>query len=107
VWPFVPLELRWYGYVLNNYFYRYPDEFADVLKSAILILAVPAYATVGAIVASLRPKNGVGWLCLVLGLIAVLDRWQHTDGTLIDLANIMSVSNSRGTPGHCVSFILS
>jgi hypothetical protein len=52
VWPFVPLELRWYGYVLNNYFYRYPDEFADVLKSAILILAVPAYATVGAIVAS-------------------------------------------------------
>ena len=103
----VQLEPRWYWYVLTHYFYRYPEDFANVLQMGILVLAIPAYATVGAIVASLRPKNGVGWLCLVLGLIAVLDRCQHTDGTLIDLANIMSVSNSRGTPGHCVSFILS
>jgi hypothetical protein len=31
-----------------------------------------AYATVGAVVASLRPKNGVGWLCLALGIFPVL-----------------------------------
>src|SRR5215213_1427437 len=86
----VHLEPRWYWYVLTHYFYRYPEDFADVLTSGILVLAIPAYATVGAIVASLRPKNGVGWLCLALSLIAVLVSWQPSHASLIDLANVLS-----------------
>lgn len=86
----VQLEPRWHWYVLIHYFYRYPEDFTNVLISGILILAIPAYSTVGAIVASLRPKNGVGWLCLTLSLIAVLLSWQPPDGTLIGLANVLS-----------------
>jgi MFS family permease len=84
------LEPRWSWYVLTHYFYRYPEDFSNVLMSAILVIAVPAYATVGAIVASLRPKNGVGWLCLALSLIAVLVSWQPTDGRLEDLPGVLS-----------------
>jgi len=35
--------------------------------------AVPAYASVGAAVVARRPGNPVGWLCLCLGLVVVLD----------------------------------
>ncbi len=80
------LEPRWSWYVLTHYFYRFPEEFTDMLVSAILVVAVPAYATVGAIVASLRPKNGVGWLCLALSLTAVLT----TDASLNGLAGVLS-----------------
>ncbi|MDP9382992.1 MAG: hypothetical protein M3Q29_23220 [Chloroflexota bacterium] len=47
----------------------------DVLIPAL----VPAYATVGAIVAWRRPTNGVGWLCLALGLLVALEdaTWQY------------------------------
>jgi hypothetical protein len=40
---------------------------------------VPAYATVGAIVAWRRPNNGVGWLCLTLGMLVALEdvTWQY------------------------------
>jgi hypothetical protein len=42
----------------------------EVLWFGVLVpAAVPAYATVGAVVASRRPQNGVGWLCLVLGTV--------------------------------------
>jgi len=37
-----------------------------------MVLAIAAFATVGAVVATLRPKNGVGWLCLAFSLICVL-----------------------------------
>ena len=46
--------------MLTNYFWRYPDIYGEVLVSGMMVLAVPAYATVGAVVASLRPKNGIG-----------------------------------------------
>ena len=82
-----PLDLRWNWYVLTHYFYRYPEDFTDVLTSGIVILAVPAYATVGAIIVSLRPRNGVGWLCLALGLISVLVSWQPEYGSMPALAN--------------------
>jgi hypothetical protein len=84
------LEPRWSWYVVTHYFYRNPDEFSNVLTSGILIVAVPAYATVGAIVALLRPKNGVGWLCLALGLVVVLGSWQPTDASLSDIAGVLS-----------------
>ena len=54
--------------------------FREVLEWGIIIpLTVPAYATVGAIVASRRPGNSVGWLCLALGLIVGLQdvAWQY------------------------------
>ena len=42
----------------------------EVLWFGVLVpAAVPAYATVGAVIASRRPENGVGWLCLVLGAV--------------------------------------
>src|SRR5215213_3317147 len=85
-----PLDLRWNWYVLTHYFYRYPEDFTDVLTSGIVILAVPAYATVGAIIVSLRPRNGVGWLCLALGLISVLVSWQPAYGRMTALENVLS-----------------
>jgi two-component system NarL family sensor kinase len=39
---------------------------------AIVVLAILAFATVGAAVATLRPTNGVGWLCLAVGLLLVV-----------------------------------
>jgi hypothetical protein len=82
-------EARWTWFVLTHYLGR-PDDIADVLIPAIVVLAVPAYATVGAVVASLRPKNGVGWLCLALCLLALLASWQPTNLALSDLAYILS-----------------
>ena len=42
-------------------------------------LTVPAFGTVGAIIASRRPNNSVGWLCLALGLVVGLQdaAWQY------------------------------
>src|SRR5215211_1943168 len=86
----LPLDLRWNWYVLTHYFYRHPEDFTDVLTSGIVILAVPAYATVGAIIVSLRSRNGVGWLCLALSFIAVLVSWQPAYGTMTALQNVLS-----------------
>ena len=43
------------------------------------VVLIPAYATVGAIVASRRPANGVGWLCIALGMLVALEEgaWQY------------------------------
>jgi hypothetical protein len=74
-----------------SHHYRYGAEtIGDVLTSGILVLAVPAYATVGALVASLRPKNGVGWLCLFLSLVIILGNWQATNLALSDFAYLVS-----------------
>jgi hypothetical protein len=44
------------------------DYLPELLWFGVLVpAAAPAYATVGAVVASRRPDNGVGWMCLVLG----------------------------------------
>jgi hypothetical protein len=37
-----------------------------------LVFAILAFAAVGAVVATLRPTNGVGWLCLALSFLLVL-----------------------------------
>ena len=57
------------------------EELANVLYWMVLIPAtVPAYASVGAIVAWRRPENKVGWLCLAFGLVIALEdiAWQYT-----------------------------
>jgi signal transduction histidine kinase len=57
----------------------------QVLYQVILVSTLaPAYGTVGAIVASRRPANGVGWLCLALGLFISLQdlTWQYATRAL-------------------------
>ncbi len=41
--------------------------------------AVPAYATVGALIAARQQRNNVGWLCLIFGLLVALQdmAWQY------------------------------
>jgi hypothetical protein len=82
-------EARWQWYVLTHHLER-PEDIGDVFISGILVLAVPAYATVGAVVASLRPKNGVGWLCLFLCVVVIVGNWQPTILALSDLAYLVS-----------------
>ncbi len=56
------------------------ERLSEFLWWVVLIPAlVPAYATVGAIVAWRRPNNGVGWLCLALGMLVALQdvTWQY------------------------------
>jgi hypothetical protein len=81
-------DVLWFWYVLTHYLGR-PEYIGDALVSGILVLAVPAYATVGALVASLRPKNGVGWLCLFLSLVVILGNRLPTN--LADLAFVLAV----------------
>jgi hypothetical protein len=87
----------WFWYVLTHPFID-PRYLSDVLTSGILIFAVPAYSTVGAIVASLRPKNGVGWLCLALSLVMVVGSWQPENVALMGLASILSGAAWTLTP---------
>jgi len=63
------------------------ERFVGALGGPILVLAILAFATVGAVVATLRPKNGVGWLCLAFSLICVL-------------AGVPPEANTLGVPWH-------
>jgi hypothetical protein len=69
-------QLRWYWFLVSHPF-RYGAEYfgENVLLPIITALAVPAYATVGALVASLRPRNGVGWLCIAISGFLILLAW--------------------------------
>lgn len=82
-------EVYWYRHVLTHYWDR-PEDIGGAVQEGILILAVPAYATVGAVVASLRPKNGVGWLCLFLSTLLLLSSWQPTQLALFALRDVLS-----------------
>src|ERR671911_557778 len=49
------------------------DYLGEILWWDVLVpAAIPAYATIGAVVASRRPRNPVGWLCLALGLLVAV-----------------------------------
>src|SRR5712691_2085245 len=57
----------------------------QTLYYAILVSALaPTYGTVGAIIASRRPGNGVGWLCLAFGLLVSLQdvTWEYATRAL-------------------------
>jgi hypothetical protein len=69
------LYSRWvdqYWYVLTHLHVVSLDTLGETVVEGLGYAAVPAYATIGALVASLRPRNGVGWLCLALASIYAL-----------------------------------
>jgi hypothetical protein len=60
------------------------DYLSEILLWDVLVpAAIPAYATVGAVVASRRPGNWIGWLCLALGgFIAIVEAtWEYAART--------------------------
>ncbi len=65
----IPYQIDWHQ--LTQLFDLTDEQVVRTLGGPILVLAILAFATVGAVVATLRPKNGGGWLCLVLSLIYV------------------------------------
>lgn len=53
---------------------------AEILWWDVLVpAAIPAYATVGAVVASRRPRNPVGWMCLALAVLVAAQEagWEY------------------------------
>jgi hypothetical protein len=66
----IPYQIDWFS--LTHPFVYGAEGFVDALGGLILVFAIAAFATVGAVVATLRPTNGVGWLCLALSLLLVL-----------------------------------
>src|SRR5215218_7007725 len=66
----IPYQVDWFQ--LTHLFSLTGEGILDALGGPIFVLAISAFATVGAVVATLRPKNGVGWLCLAFSLLFVL-----------------------------------
>src|SRR5215213_7818387 len=74
----IPYQIKWYFF--THPYYLNGDAIVDTFGGLIFVLALPAFATVGAVVATLRPKNGVGWLCLALsGLLAMVGMRPYGD----------------------------
>jgi hypothetical protein len=71
------------------------EEFGAALVFAVFAPAlILAYATVGAVVASLRLQNGVGWLCLGAGSFAVLSAFLFWLADRMDLAFLVNLQSS-------------
>ena len=66
----IPYQIVWYD--LTHLFSLKALNILGALMGPIVVLAILAFATVGAAVATLRPRNGVGWLCLAVGLLLVV-----------------------------------
>ena len=66
----IPYQIDWYD--LTHLSSLNGEHVLGALGGPILLLAISAFATVGAVVATLRPKNGVGWLCLAVGLLVLV-----------------------------------
>src|SRR3712207_3730467 len=62
------------------------DLLMEVLYWLVLIpAAVPAYASVGALIAARHPRNRIGWLCLALAFVIVTQdiAWQYAARGLV------------------------
>src|SRR5215211_5591289 len=66
----IPYQVDWFQ--LTHLFSLTGEGILDALGGPRFVLTISAFATVGAVVATLRPKNGVGWLCLAFSLLFVL-----------------------------------
>lgn len=61
-----------------------PGYLAEILWWDVLVpAAIPAFATVGVFIASRRPENAVGWLCLAVGVSVALveSSWEYAART--------------------------
>jgi hypothetical protein len=59
----------WAGAAVIGVRYEIPDFTPDTVGGAAIAMAFAAYPTVGAIVASRRPGNAMGWLFLSIGVL--------------------------------------
>jgi hypothetical protein len=66
----IPYQIVWYD--ITHLFSLKALNILGALMGPIVVLAILAFASVGAAVATLRPRNGVGWLCLAVGLLLVV-----------------------------------
>ena len=84
---------------------RGTEYLSEILWWDILVpAAIPAYATVGAVVASRRPHNSVGWLCLALAaLVAVQEAgWEYAARTF----EVAPGALPLGVPVAWVTYVL-
>jgi hypothetical protein len=52
--------------------------FQDVIEDELIVVALTAYASVGALIASRQPENSVGWILLVIGLAFALNAFAES-----------------------------
>jgi len=78
-----PYQLDWYGlaHPLSEGAFLFGEDLAGVA----IIFVIPAYATLGAMIVALRPKNSIGWLCFVPSLLMVAVGWPPGLGNVADL----------------------
>ena len=79
LWVLVMLGLPtplWLNHLLRQAGYPYLDQLNQYASlSAVLLPAAVSAATVGVVLATRRPRHPVGWLLLILGLLAVTIGW--------------------------------
>jgi hypothetical protein len=78
-----PYQLDWYG--LTHPLSAGTFLFGEDLAGVAFILVIPGYATLGAVIVALRPKNSIGWLCFVPSLLMIAVAWPPGLGTVADL----------------------
>jgi hypothetical protein len=66
----IPYQIDWF-YLTHSHLLD-GEGIVEVFGGLIMVLAIAAFATVGAVVATLRPKNGAGWLFLAVGLLVLV-----------------------------------